>query len=55
MRTAPPWRDTVGAIACPILLVTGDPGRGGLVTAAVAEEARRTGGVNRPADELRPA
>jgi pimeloyl-ACP methyl ester carboxylesterase len=41
MRTAPPWRDTVSAITCPILLITGDPARGGIVTPAVAEEARR--------------
>ena len=41
VRTAPPWRDTVKAITCPILLVTGDPARGGIVTTAVAEEARR--------------
>ena len=41
MRTAPPWRDTVKAISCPILLVTGDPALGGIVTPAVADEARR--------------
>jgi pimeloyl-ACP methyl ester carboxylesterase len=41
MRTPPPWRDTVKAITCPILLVTGDPSRGGIVTPAVAEEAKR--------------
>ena len=40
-RIAPSWRDTVEAITCPILLITGDPGRGGIVTPAVAEEARR--------------
>jgi N-formylmaleamate deformylase len=44
MRSAPPWRDTVKAISCPILLVTGDPGRGGIVTPAVAEEAKRLAG-----------
>jgi N-formylmaleamate deformylase len=43
MRTAPAWRDTVKAIACPILLVTGDPARGGIVTPAVAEEAKHLG------------
>jgi N-formylmaleamate deformylase len=41
MRTAPPWRDTVKGITCPVLLVTGDPARGGIVTGAVAEEAQR--------------
>ena len=41
MRTAPPWRDTVKAITCPVLLVTGDPARGGIVTPAVAAEAER--------------
>ena len=40
-RAAPPWRDTVKAITCPILLITGDPARGGIVTPAVAEEAKR--------------
>lgn len=43
MRTTPPWRDTVKAITCPVLLVTGDPARGGIVTPTVAEEARRLG------------
>jgi pimeloyl-ACP methyl ester carboxylesterase len=41
MRTAPPWRDTVEAITCPVLLITADPARGGIVTAAGAEEAKR--------------
>ncbi|HLZ23688.1 MAG TPA: alpha/beta hydrolase [Ktedonobacterales bacterium] len=41
MRIAPPWRATVEAITCPILLITGDPARGGIVSPAVAEEARR--------------
>jgi pimeloyl-ACP methyl ester carboxylesterase len=41
VRTAAPWRDAVKAIACPILLITGDPARGGIVTPAVAEEAKR--------------
>ena len=41
MRNAPPWRDTVKGITCPILLVTGDPARGGIVTSAVAEEAKQ--------------
>lgn len=41
LRTAPPWRDTVKAITCPILLITADPARGGIVIPAVAEEARR--------------
>ncbi len=40
-RTPPAWRDTVRAIGCPMLLITGDPTRGGIVTAAVADEARR--------------
>jgi N-formylmaleamate deformylase len=41
MRSAPPWRDMVKAITCPVLLVTGDPARGGIVTPVVAEEATR--------------
>lgn len=41
MRTAPPWRDTVTAITCPILLITADPARGGIVSPEVAGEATR--------------
>ena len=44
----PPWRDIVRAITCPVLLITADPERGGIVTPAVAEEAShlwRTGRV----------
>jgi N-formylmaleamate deformylase len=44
----PPWRDIVGKITCPVLLITADPERGGIVTPAVAEEAAklwRTGRV----------
>lgn len=41
MRSAPAWRDTVRAITCPTLLVTGEPDRGGIVTPAVAEAAGR--------------
>src|SRR5262245_36607808 len=33
----------VARITCPVLLVTADPARGGIVTPAVAEEARRLG------------
>jgi N-formylmaleamate deformylase len=40
-RTAPAWRATVEAITCPVLLITADPARGGIVTPAVAEEAKR--------------
>jgi len=35
----PRWQDTVSAITCPILLLTGDPGRGAIVTPKIAEEA----------------
>jgi pimeloyl-ACP methyl ester carboxylesterase len=44
----PPWRETVGKITCPVLLITGDPERGGIVTPQTAEEATsfwRTGRV----------
>jgi N-formylmaleamate deformylase len=37
----PPWRETVARIGCPVLLITGDPERGGIVTPEVAEEATR--------------
>ena len=33
-----PWRDTYRRIACPILLITGDPARGAIVTPAIAAE-----------------
>ena len=36
----PPWRETARQLACPVLLITGDPDRGGIVTPEVAEEAR---------------
>lgn len=35
----PPWRDTVRKITCPVLLITADPARGGIVTPDVANEA----------------
>jgi pimeloyl-ACP methyl ester carboxylesterase len=44
----PPWRETVGRITCPTLLITGDPARGGIVTPETAQEATtlwRTGRV----------
>lgn len=34
-----PWREIVAKITCPILLITGDPERGGIVTAEAAEAA----------------
>ena len=37
----PPWRELVGQITCPVLLITGDPERGGIVTPEAAEEAAR--------------
>lgn len=49
----PPWREIVGKITCPVLLVAADPERGGIVTPAVAEEAARlwrTGRAVRIAD-----
>lgn len=48
-----PWREIVRNITCPILLVTADPERGGIVTPAVAEAAAhlwRTGRVVRIGD-----
>jgi len=36
---APPWRDVVRTITCPVLLITADPERGGIVTPDVAKEA----------------
>lgn len=37
----PPWREVVGTITCPVLLITGDPERGGIVTPPAAAEATR--------------
>jgi pimeloyl-ACP methyl ester carboxylesterase len=37
----PPWREVAGQITCPVLLLTGDPERGGIVTPAAAAEAAR--------------
>jgi N-formylmaleamate deformylase len=37
----PPWQEIVSRIACPTLLITGDPARGALVTPEVAREAAR--------------
>ncbi|MBV9280654.1 MAG: alpha/beta hydrolase [Chloroflexi bacterium] len=34
-----PWRDALPRISCPILLITGDPERGAVVTPEVAHEA----------------
>jgi pimeloyl-ACP methyl ester carboxylesterase len=35
----PPWREVVGRITCPTLLITADPERGGIVTPETAREA----------------
>jgi pimeloyl-ACP methyl ester carboxylesterase len=37
---APEWRELLPRITCPVLLVTSDPERGGIVTPEAAEEAR---------------
>ena len=39
LDTAADWRDSVAKISCPVLLVTGDPERGGIVTSETASEA----------------
>jgi N-formylmaleamate deformylase len=36
---AMPWQQVVQAISCPTLLITADPGKGGIVTQELAEEA----------------
>jgi pimeloyl-ACP methyl ester carboxylesterase len=36
-----PWRDALARIACPILLLTGDPERGAIVTPEVAHQAEQ--------------
>lgn len=35
----PPWRETLAKIQCPVLLITGNPERGGIITPAQAREA----------------
>ena len=39
LRVSFPWREQLPAITCPILLVTGDPAAGAIVTPQVAQEA----------------
>lgn len=34
-----PWREAISRIKCPVLLVTGDPEKGALVTPKIAQEA----------------
>ncbi len=33
-----PWQEFVGQIACPMLLITGEPARGAIITEAMAQE-----------------
>jgi len=40
-QNEPPWQELVPKITCPVLLVTSDPEKGGLVTPNAAEEAQR--------------
>ncbi len=40
-QNEPPWQELVPKITCPVLLITSDPEKGGLVTPGAAEEARR--------------
>ena len=35
------WREALSRVSCPLLLITGDPERGAIVTPEIAEEARR--------------
>lgn len=37
--SAKPWREIVPQVACPILLITADPAKGGIVTPETAKEA----------------
>ena len=36
-----PWREIMARIACPILLITGDPELGAIVTPEAAQEAKQ--------------
>lgn len=40
LRFSPPWREVVPRISCPMLLLTGDPKLGGIVTAEDVEEMK---------------
>jgi len=37
----PDWRELLPKVTCPVLLITADPDRGGIVTPEAAEEAQR--------------
>jgi pimeloyl-ACP methyl ester carboxylesterase len=37
----PDWRELLPKVQCPVLLITSDPERGGIVTPEIAEEAKR--------------
>jgi pimeloyl-ACP methyl ester carboxylesterase len=37
-----PWQELVGRISCPILLISGDPERGAIITPEIAQEAMNT-------------
>ena len=39
VSNAAPWREVISRIECPILLITGDPERGAIVTPEAAQEA----------------
>src|SRR2546421_12338973 len=39
VSNAAPWREIISRIECPILLITGDPERGAIVTPEAAQEA----------------
>ncbi len=43
-QASPPLVDVLGAVSCPVLLLHGDPDRGGIVTAEVAAECEREAG-----------
>jgi N-formylmaleamate deformylase len=40
-RSEPPWQEVLPRISCPVLLITGDPSLGSIVTAESAAEAQR--------------
>ena len=37
--TSRPWRELLAGVRCPTLVITSDPGRGGIVSEAIAREA----------------
>ncbi len=40
-ETCPPWQETMEKVKCPLLLISGDPLQGGIVTPEVAQQVKK--------------